>query len=103
MRSTFRFGYFVAALAILTAQGAAATPLPHDLEVHLAQANNESPYAFVRAKFEPGEVTDPWAVRFYDQAGAEIPYFVWDSVSWRVGRAGREDWGQRFALLNHAP
>ncbi len=73
------------------------------MEVHLAQANNDSPYAFVRAKFEPGEVTDPWAVRFYDEGGKEIPYFVWDSVSWRVAREGREDWGKRFALINHAP
>jgi len=74
-----------------------------DLEIHLAQANNDSPYAFVRAKFEPGEITDPWAARFYDEAGAEIPFFVWDSVSWRVAREGREDWGKRFALIQHAP
>ena len=74
-----------------------------ELKVHLAQANNDSPYSFVRAKFEPGEVTDPWAVRFYDERGGEIPYFVWDSVSWRVAREGRDDWGKRFALINHAP
>jgi hypothetical protein len=30
-----------------------------ELRVHLAQANNHSPYAFVRARFEPRELTDP--------------------------------------------
>jgi hypothetical protein len=74
-----------------------------ELKVHLAQANNNSPYAFVRAKFKPGEVADPWAVRFFDDKGTEIPYFVWDSVTWRVAQAGRADWGQRYALINHAP
>jgi hypothetical protein len=74
-----------------------------ELKVHLAQANNNSPYAFVRAKFEPGEVADPWAVRFFDETGAEIPYFVWDSVTWRVAQEGRADWGNRYALMNHAP
>src|SRR5262249_41042346 len=74
-----------------------------ELKVHLAQANNNSPYAFVRAKFKPGEVADPWAVRFFDDHGKEVPYFVWDSITWRVAREGRPDWGQRYALLNHAP
>src|SRR5437868_2139334 len=73
------------------------------LSVHLTQANNDSPYAFVRAKFKPGEVADPWAVRFFADQGKEIPYFVWDSLTWRVARAGREDWGNRYALLNHGP
>ncbi|MHC4406562.1 MAG: hypothetical protein ACYTG0_43610, partial [Planctomycetota bacterium] len=73
------------------------------MRVHLAQANNDSPYSFVRAKFEPGEVSDPWAVRFFDERGAEIPYFVWDSVTWEVAREGRADWGHRYALVNHAP
>jgi hypothetical protein len=72
------------------------------LKVHLAQANNDSPYVFVRAKFKPGEVADPWAVRFFDDKGAEVPYFVWDSITWRVAREGRADWGNRFALINHA-
>jgi hypothetical protein len=77
---------------------------PHrELKVHLAQANNDSPYAFVRAKFHPGEVADPWAVRFFDEKGVEVTYFVWDTVSWQVAREGRTDWGQRYALLNHAP
>jgi hypothetical protein len=71
--------------------------------VHLAQANNNSPYAFVRAKFRPGEVVDPWAVRFFDGQGKEVPYFVCDSITWRVAREGRTDWGKRFALLNHGP
>jgi hypothetical protein len=74
-----------------------------ELKVHLAQANNNSPYAFVRAKFNPGEVTDPWAVRFFDNKGKEIPYFVWDSITWRVAQHGRDDWGKRYALLNHGP
>jgi hypothetical protein len=74
-----------------------------ELPVHLAQANNRSPYAFVRAKFQPGEVADPWAVRFVDAKGAEIPYFVWDAVTWRVASEGRADWGHRYALFNHAP
>jgi hypothetical protein len=74
-----------------------------ELKVHLVQANNDSPYAFVRAKFQPGEVADPWAVRFFDARGAEVPYFVWDSVTWRVAREGRADWRHRYALLQHAP
>jgi hypothetical protein len=74
-----------------------------ELKVHLAQANNDSPYAFVRAKFKPGEVADPWAVRFFDEKNAEVPYFVWDSVTWKVAREGRADWGNRYALINHAP
>jgi hypothetical protein len=74
-----------------------------ELKVHLVQANNDSPYAFVRAKFKPGEVADPWAVRFFDEKDAEIPYFVWDSVTWRVAQEGRADWGHRYALINHAP
>jgi hypothetical protein len=73
-----------------------------ELVVHLAQANNDSPYAFVRAKFEPGELNDPWAVRFFDDAGKEIPYFLWDSLTWKVAREGRADWGGRYAQLNHA-
>src|SRR5262245_3619801 len=76
---------------------------PRELKLHLAQANNDSPYAFVRAKFNPGEVADPWAVRFFDDKGTEVPYFVWDSTTWRVARDGRADWGKRYALLNHAP
>src|SRR5215471_13084615 len=88
----------VGALAL----NAASAQEPRNLEVHLAQANNDSPYAFVRAKFEPGELADPWAVRFFDDAGAEIPYFVWDSLTWRVAREGRSDWGRRYAQLNHA-
>lgn len=74
-----------------------------ELKVHLAQANNNSPYAFVRAKFNPREVADPWAVRFFDAQGKEVPYFVWDSITWRVAREGRADWGKRYALLNHGP
>jgi hypothetical protein len=74
-----------------------------ELKVHLAQANNDSPYAFVRAKFYPGELTDPWAVRFFDEKGTEVPYFVWDLATWRVAHEGRVDWGHRYALINHAP
>jgi hypothetical protein len=74
-----------------------------ELKVHLAQANNNSFYTFVRAKFQPGEVPDAWAVRFFDEKGAEIPYFVWDSVTWRMAREGRADWGHRHALINHGP
>jgi hypothetical protein len=74
-----------------------------ELKVHLAQANNNSPYAFVRAKFNPGEVTDPWTVRFFDDKGAEVPSFVWDSVTWRTAQEGRVDWGRRYALINHGP
>src|SRR5262249_12405953 len=74
-----------------------------ELVVHLVEANNSTPYAFVRAKFEPGEVSDPWAVRFHDQKGKEVPYFVWDSLTWRTAREGRADWGHRFALLGHYP
>src|SRR5258708_11888822 len=81
----------------------ASAQAKRELKVHLAQANNNSPYAFVRAKFNPGEVADPWAVRFFDAKGAEVPYFVWDSVTWRVAQEGRADWGRRYALGNPAP
>jgi hypothetical protein len=74
-----------------------------ELSVHLTQANSDSPYAFIRAKFEPGEVADPWAVRFFDRAGKEVDSFLWDSVTWKVAREGRADWGNRYALLNHHP
>jgi hypothetical protein len=83
--------------------GAANADGNRELKVHLAQANNDSPYAFVRAKFNPGEVADPWSVRFFDAKGEEVPFFVWDSVTWRVAQEGRADWGHRYALLNHAP
>ena len=75
---------------------------PRELKVHLAQANNHSQYAFVRAKFEPDELADPWAVRFFDNQGNEVSYFVWDSITWRAAREGRADWGGRYAPLNHA-
>jgi glyoxylase-like metal-dependent hydrolase (beta-lactamase superfamily II) len=81
------------------ARGAAS----HELKVHVVQANNHSPYVFVRARFAPGELVDPWAVRFFDEKNGEVPYFVWDSVTWRVAREGRADWGQRYALINHGP
>ena len=93
--------WIVVATCALAIPGRAAEA--RELKVHLAQANNTSPYAFVRAKFNPGEVADPWAVRFFDGKGKEVPYFVWDSITWRVARAGRDDWGKRYALLNHAP
>jgi hypothetical protein len=100
---------FAKTYSIVLAACALATQEPvraegaRELKVHLAQANNNSPYAFVRAKFKPGEVADPWAVRFIDDTGQVVPYFVWDSVTWRVAREGRADWGKRYALLNHAP
>src|SRR5262245_9667520 len=75
---------------------------PRELKVHLAQANNQSPYAYVRAKFEAGELADPWAVRFVDDQGGEVSYFVWDSITWREARNGRIDWEGRYAPLNHA-
>jgi hypothetical protein len=93
----------VAALLLATAAPASGPAPRGELTVHLAQANNSSPYAFVRAKFAPGEVADPWAVRFFDLRGQEVPYFVWDSITWQVAREGRQDWGHRYALLNHHP
>jgi hypothetical protein len=83
--------------------GPASAGSPRELKVHLAQANNDSPYAFVRAKFNPGELADPWAVRFFDDQSKEVPYFVWDAITWRVAREGQADWGKRYALLNHGP
>ena len=94
--------WIVLALFTMANSGAADAAENRELKVHLVQANNLSPYAFVRAKFEPGELRDPWAVRFFDEQGAEVPYFVWDSVTWRVAREGRADWGHRYALINHA-
>src|SRR5262249_39967301 len=47
--------------------------------------------------------TVAWAARIFDGSGGEIPYFVWDAITWRAAREGRADWGKRYALLNHAP
>jgi hypothetical protein len=102
MKTTHACGILLAALALVV-PSRADTERGRELKVHLAQANNDSPYAFVRARFQPGELADPWAVRFFDPRGTEIPYFVWDSITWRVAREGRPDWGNRFALINHAP
>src|SRR5262245_39099470 len=102
MKCTKAWGILLAACALGVPARAGAEGA-RVLKVHLAQANNDSPYAFVRAKFNPGEVADPWAVRFFDDKGKEVPYFVWDSVTWRVAREGRADWGKRYALLNHGP
>jgi hypothetical protein len=95
--------WILLAVAALNIPGRAGAEEPRACQVHLAQANNNSPYAFVRARFNPGEVADPWAVRFFDGQGKEVPYFVWDSVTWRVAQEGRPDWGRRYALCNHAP
>jgi hypothetical protein len=102
MRLSNAYWMLLAACAVAV-PGRANAEGTHELKAHLAQANNNSPYAFVRAKFEPGEVADPWAVRFFDDKVAEVPYFVWDSVTWQVAREGRADWGHRYALINHAP
>ena len=102
MKLSSAFWILLAACAVFI-PGRANADGDRQLKVHLAQANNNSPYAFVRAKFKPGEVADPWAVRFFDDKGTEVPYFVWDSVTWRVAREGRADWGHRYALINHAP
>jgi hypothetical protein len=94
---------FALAAVVLGVTNSAGAAEVRELKVHVAQAKNDSPYAFVRAKFNPGEVPDPRAVRFYDDDGKEVSSFVWDSVTWRTAREGRADWGRRFALLNHAP
>src|SRR6516165_6766049 len=103
MKPTTAARILLTACALGLAGRADSAEATRELKVHLAQANNDSPYAFVRARFNPGEVADPWAVRFFDDGGKEVPFFVWDSVTWRVAREGRADWGKRYALLNHAP
>lgn len=56
--------WFVAAVVCMFAAcGWARGEATRELTVHLAQANNDSPYAFVRAKFEPGEVAEGVQVR----------------------------------------
>lgn len=75
----------VAVLILPTAAFTQSKPIA-ELAVHVAQANNQTEYAFVRARFEPGEVADPWNVRFSDAQGAEVPYFVWDYADWRTAR-----------------
>src|SRR5262249_20972263 len=102
MKLTRACSIILAACALAT-PGVAYAEAPRELKVHLAQANNDSPYVFVRAKFNPGEVADPWAVRFFDDKGKEVPYFVWDAVTWKVAREGRPDGGKRYALVNHGP
>lgn len=97
------FAVFFAWASLLFAFSNANAEVQRELKVHLAQANNESPYAFVRAKFEPGELLDPWSVRFLDDKGVEVPYFVWDTIDWRTAGKGRADWGHRYALVNHGP
>jgi hypothetical protein len=103
MKITKAFSILLAVCAIGIPGPAGAAESSRELKVHLAQANNDTPYAFVRAKFNPGELADPWAVRFFDDHGKEVPYFVWDATTWRVAREGRPDWGKRYALLNHGP
>lgn len=71
------------------------------LMVHLVQGNNRSPYTFVRAKFKPGELFNPWAIQFLNENGQKIPCFVWDSLTWKEAREGRPDWGFRYAPMNH--
>jgi hypothetical protein len=87
----------------VTSLGGQETQNIRKLEVHVVQANNASPYTFVRAKFSPGELHDPWSVRLLDEKGADVPYFVWDYTTWGVAREGRADWGHRYALQNHGP
>jgi len=103
MRLTHWFGWWlVSAMCwpMFVDGGVAAT---RDLTIHLAQANARAEYAFVRARFEPGEVPDPWAVQFLDRQGKTVPYFVWDSVDWHTARQGRADWGGQYPLLQHHP
>jgi hypothetical protein len=76
-----RTPWWISAAILLVACAGVRGAETCELKVHLAQANNEGGYAFVRAKFLPGEMTDPWAVRFLDGRGAEVPHFVWDSVT----------------------
>ncbi len=103
-RSLFnRVGWVILVICALAYPRETNAEVNRELKVHLVQANNQSPYAFVRAKFEPGELSDPWALRFFDDQGVEVPYFVWDSITWQVAREGRADWGHRYALINHAP
>jgi hypothetical protein len=101
-KQTIACSILLVACAFAIPRGVSAES-PRELKVHLAQANNDSPYAFVRAKFNRGELADPWAVRFFDDQGKEVPYFVWDAITWRVAREGRLNWGKRYALLNHGP
>jgi hypothetical protein len=74
-----------------------------ELKVHVAQANNDSPYVFVRTTFDPGWVADPWGVRFFDDKGKEIPFFVWDAITWGEAMDGKDEWGKRYAVINHGP
>src|SRR5262245_39069522 len=64
-----------------------------DLRIHLVSGSRQSSYTFVRAKFLPGEVEDPWAVRFLDDQSREVPHFVWDSLTWQEAREGLPHWG----------
>src|SRR5262245_56977461 len=73
------------------------------LPVHVVQASGQSDYAFVRANFRPGEIDDPWAVRFFDAKGKEVPYHVWDAVDWQTAHVGRPEWGKQYPLLQHYP
>jgi hypothetical protein len=91
MRFSTAFG-IVFAFCVWSIPERAGAEQFRELKVHLAQANNNSAYAFVRAKFHPGELADPWAVRFFDAKENEVPYFVWDSITWRVAREGRAEW-----------
>src|SRR5262245_46448991 len=84
------------------AQVAGQEPI-RELPIHVVQASGQSGYTFLKAKFQPGELSDPWAVRFFDPKGKEIEYFVWDSVDWQTAREGRPDWGGQYALLQHYP
>src|SRR5262245_9501537 len=93
----------IAMLAIATPAFAQDSDALRKLPVHIVQANAQSNYAFVRANFRPGEIDDPWSVRFFGAKGKEVPYHVWDSVDWQTAHEGRADWGKQYPLLQHYP
>jgi hypothetical protein len=95
----FAIGLFSLASALHAQDGDPVRMLP----IHVVQANAQSNYTFVRANFRPGEVDDPWAVRFFDPKGKEVPYHVWDAVDWQTAHEGRADWGHQYPLLQHYP
>lgn len=92
----------VSLLSLLAPLARAVEPV-RTLPIHVVQASGQSNYTFLRANFRPGEIEDPWSVRFFDPKGQEIEYFVWDAVDWQTAREGRSDWGHQYPLLQHYP
>jgi hypothetical protein len=61
------------------------------IRVDLPRNHERCDYHVLQINFKPGEIEDPWHVRFTDK-GSDVPFFVWDDTRWRetVGEKARD-------------